>query len=60
LTGRKGEMVQEWAMVRDGQIVNIVTTGRKLSALKLGPPGVAFVPLSQVSQQMLKAYRYWD
>jgi hypothetical protein len=47
-------MVQEWAMVRDGQIVNIVTTGRKLSALKLGPPGVAFVPLSQVSQQMLR------
>ena len=53
-------MIQEWAMVRDGQIVNIVMTERKLSALKLGPPGVAFVPLSQVSQQMLEAYRYWD
>jgi hypothetical protein len=53
-------MIQEWAMVRDGQIVNVVTTERKLSALKLGPPGVAFVPLSKVDQKMLEAYRYWD
>lgn len=49
----------EWAMIKGGEIINVVTTERKLATLKLDHPGVAFVPLDQVSPAVLQSYRYW-
>lgn len=50
----------EYALMRNGEIVNCVMTRASLSKLKQDYPDFEVVPLSQVPANVAQRYRYWN
>lgn len=54
----------EWAVLLDGQIINVVTTGQgrqaaeRVASLMAGGP-YTVAPLDSLPERVKNAYRYW-
>jgi hypothetical protein len=54
--------ISEWAMVKNGRVVNVITTSslRSRAELRRKYPGYDMVPVHSLPPSALDHYEYWD
>jgi hypothetical protein len=52
--------MNEWAVVKDGHIVNVITTRHPKRDLQQRYPAYEIVALADLPAKVLKDYRFWD
>lgn len=53
-------MSNQFALIKNGDVVNIVTTRSAKSVVRQKFPNFQVLLLSEVPQAALERYRYWD
>lgn len=51
---------QEYALIKDGEIENVVTTSKSLTTLREEHPEYKVMPLVQVDWATKRRYRFWE
>lgn len=52
--------MNEWALLRDGQIIDVITTVSAKSEVQKQYPQCEVADLHSLSDATQKAYRYWN
>jgi hypothetical protein len=50
----------EWALLREGRIINVVTTSATITTVREWHPNYQVRDLYSLPAEVQRAYRYWD